>query len=58
MSWLLIVSGKIPMKVESMKAAPGASQIYESSQFSFENQNSHDETLGEHLLWQLNLLRP
>ena len=30
-------------------------QIYESSQFSFENQNSHDVTLGEHLLWQLNL---
>ena len=31
------------------------SQIYENSQFSFENQNSHNETLGEHLLWQLNL---
>jgi len=31
------------------------SQIYESSQFSYENQNSHIETLGEHLLWQLNL---
>ncbi len=31
------------------------SQSYESSQFSFENQNSHVETLGEHLLWQLNL---
>ncbi|RKZ68564.1 MAG: RNA polymerase factor sigma-54 [Gammaproteobacteria bacterium] len=31
------------------------SQNYDSSQFSFENQNTHDETLGEHLLWQLNL---
>ena len=31
------------------------SQSYESSQFSYENQNSHIETLGEHLLWQLNL---
>jgi RNA polymerase sigma-54 factor len=31
------------------------SQSYESSQFSFENQSSHLETLGEHLLWQLNL---
>ena len=31
------------------------SQTYESSQSSFENQNTHDETLGEHLLWQLNL---
>lgn len=31
------------------------SQIYESSQFGFENQNSHSETLGEHMLWQLNL---
>jgi len=30
-------------------------QIYESSQFSFENQSSHDATLREHLLWQLNL---
>ena len=30
-------------------------QIYEGSQFSYENQNSHIETLGEHLLWQLNL---
>jgi RNA polymerase sigma-54 factor len=31
------------------------SQSYESSQFSYENQSSHIETLGEHLLWQLNL---
>jgi len=29
---------------------------YENSQFSYENQNSNDETLGEHLLWQLNLI--
>jgi RNA polymerase sigma-54 factor len=31
------------------------SQSYEGSQSGFENQNTHDETLGEHLLWQLNL---
>jgi RNA polymerase sigma-54 factor len=37
------------------ESGTSTSQIYESSQFSFENQNSHSETLGEHLLWQLNL---
>ncbi len=37
------------------ESSTSTSQLYESSQFSFENQNSHDETLGEHLLWQLNL---
>jgi len=37
------------------ESSTSTSQIYESSQFSFENQNSHTETLGEHLLWQLNL---
>ena len=31
------------------------SHRYEGSSFNFENQNSADETLGEHLLWQLNL---
>ncbi len=28
---------------------------YEGTSFNFENQNSNNETLGEHLLWQLNL---
>ncbi len=28
---------------------------YDSSQFNYENQNGNDETLNEHLLWQLNL---
>jgi RNA polymerase sigma-54 factor len=37
------------------ESGTGTAQIYESSQFNFENQNSHNETLGEHLLWQLNL---
>lgn len=37
------------------ESSTSTSQVYESSQFSFENQNSHSETLGEHLLWQLNL---
>ena len=32
------------------------SQSYENSQFNFENQNCNDETLAEHLLWQLNLM--
>lgn len=32
------------------------SQNYESTPFGFENQSSPDETLGEHLLWQLNLI--
>jgi RNA polymerase sigma-54 factor len=32
------------------------SQSYEGSQFNFENHNSNNETLGEHLLWQLNLM--
>ena len=37
------------------ETSANTSQTYESSQSSFENQNTHDETLGEHLLWQLNL---
>ena len=40
---------------DTYESSTTTSQIYESSQFSFENQNSHNETLGEHLLWQLNL---
>ena len=39
----------------STESITSTSQVYENSQFSFENQNSHNETLGEHLLWQLNL---
>ena len=31
------------------------SQNYEGAQSGLENQNTHNETLGEHLLWQLNL---
>jgi len=38
-----------------IESSINASRNYESTQFSFENQNSHNETLGEHLLWQLNL---
>jgi RNA polymerase sigma-54 factor len=37
------------------ESSTNTSQSYDSSQFSFENQNTHEETLGEHLLWQLNL---
>ena len=37
------------------ETSANTSQTYESSQYSFENQNTHDETLREHLLWQLNL---
>jgi len=37
------------------ESSANTSQSYESSQSGFENQNTHDETLGEHLLWQLNL---
>jgi RNA polymerase sigma-54 factor len=37
------------------ESSTNTSQSYESSQSGFENQNTHDETLGEHLLWQLNL---
>ncbi len=37
------------------ESSTNTSQSYESSQSAFENQNTHDETLGEHLLWQLNL---
>jgi len=38
-----------------IESSINTSRNYESTQFSFENQNSHNETLGEHLLWQLNL---
>lgn len=32
------------------------STIFENSQFNYESQNSNDETLKEHLFWQLNLM--
>ena len=35
---------------------PMYSTNYENSQFNYESQNCNDETLKEHLLWQLNLI--
>ena len=40
---------------DTYESSINISHRYEGSSFNFEDQNSHVETLGEHLLWQLNL---
>ncbi|MCK5668485.1 MAG: RNA polymerase factor sigma-54, partial [Gammaproteobacteria bacterium] len=38
------------------ESSGNVSTNYENSQLSYESQNCNDETLKEHLLWQLNLI--
>ena len=40
---------------DTYESSVNISHRYEGTLFNFENQNSNNETLGEHLLWQLNL---
>lgn len=40
---------------DTYESSVNISHHYEGTSFNFENQNSNNETLGEHLLWQLNL---
>jgi len=40
---------------DTYESSVSISHQYEGTSFNFENQNSNNETLGEHLLWQLNL---
>jgi len=40
---------------DTYESSVNISYQYEGTSFNFENQNSNNETLGDHLLWQLNL---
>ena len=40
---------------DTYESSINISYRYEGTSFNFENQNSNNETLSEHLLWQLNL---